>query len=624
MKKRILWALLTILLLVGMLSITVLAADEIDGYQMSLVYNDEQCSVTVMDRENSMTQVASGDYLLKNTWGEVCMEVVVDVKDGYRIKSVNLTQGSRTTDLTEDFIIGVYGWKPMIYASGDFTLEIETEKVPTIPTVTDVRIYRNEARTQGVRPGSNLTITDEKNIYVKAAYSDGEEHPTYTARGFMEYSLDGKTWETTTMGGYYPYFPVASCQYEDKFDTSSTAHSGYDFRIRIEPDDKYCTGGIVYSAVYHVNGGADGTAGDLEVEPLETPVVKVTTDSVTGKPKLSWKAVEGATQYMVHSAPYENGMDGRLDFTTDTSMIDVRAAAGTKYYYYVTAFDEYGGQSKESEIVSCVCDLPRPELKISVVASTGKLKLSWNKVEGASKYEVHRSTDGGKTYKLLKTTTGTSLTNTSITAGNKYYYKVKAIHSNSAANSAFSSAKYGTCDLPRPVVKISVVASTGKLKLRWDAIEGASKYAVYRSTDGGKTYKLLKTTTGTSLTNTSITAGNKYYYRVKAIHSNSNANSAYSSVKYGTCDLARPTATVKLNNKGKPVVSWAKVDGAVKYTVYIYDGEGELVKTSSTTGLKLTHGSAAKGKTYSYRVVAVHSNTNANSAKSIAVSIKSK
>ncbi|MBQ5709025.1 MAG: hypothetical protein IIV62_03585 [Anaerotignum sp.] len=54
MKKRILWALLTILLLVGMLSITVLAADEIDGYQMSLVYNDEQCSVTVMDRENSL------------------------------------------------------------------------------------------------------------------------------------------------------------------------------------------------------------------------------------------------------------------------------------------------------------------------------------------------------------------------------------------------------------------------------------------------------------------------------------------------------------------------------------------------------------------------------------------
>ena len=72
------------------------------------------------------------------------------------------------------------------------------------------------------------------------------------------------------------------------------------------------------------------------------------------------------------------------------------------------------------------------------------------------------------------------------------------------------------------------------------------------------------------------------------------------------------------------MVSWETVEGAVEYTVYIYNADGELVKTSSTTGLKLTHGSAVKGKTYSYRVVAVHSNTAANSAKSTAVSITSK
>ena len=88
--------------------------------------------------------------------------------------------------------------------------------------------------------------------------------------------------------------------------------------------------------------------------------------------------------------------------------------------------------------------------------------------------------------------------------------------------------------------------------------------------------------------------------------------------------MPRPTAKVTLNSKGKPVVSWAKVDGAVKYTVYIYNADGELVKTATTTNLKQTHSSAVKGNTYSYRVVAVHSNTTANSAKSTAVSIQSK
>ena len=44
----------------------------------------------------------------------------------------------------------------------------------------------------------------------------------HTARGFMEYTVDGVNWDSTVWGGYYPYFPVTECQYEDKFDNTST------------------------------------------------------------------------------------------------------------------------------------------------------------------------------------------------------------------------------------------------------------------------------------------------------------------------------------------------------------------------------------------------------------------
>ena len=261
-----------------------------------------------------------------------------------------------------------------------------------------------------------------------------------------------------------------------------------------------------------------------------------------------------------------------------------------------------------------------PTVSVTNVSSSGKIKLSWNAVEGATEYKVYRATSKTGTYKRLTTVTGTSLTNTSAKVGTKYYYYVVAVNADGVASEK-SNIVTRTCDLPRPVVKISVVSSTGKLKLRWDAIDGAAKYEVYRSTDGGKTYSLLKTVTGTSLTNTSITAGNKYYYKVKAIHSNSNANSAYSSARYGTCDLARPTAQVSLNSEGKPVVSWGEVAGAEKYIMYIYDADGNQLSSHSTTNLQLTHVGADKGETYSYRVMAVHSNTSANSAKSNTVSI---
>ena len=65
--------------------------------------------------------------------------------------------------------------------------------------------------------------------------------------------------------------------------------------------------------------------------------------------------------------------------------------------------------------------------------------------------------------------------------------------------------------------------------ISWTAVDGASKYAIYRSTDG-KNFKYYDTTTKLSYTNISTTSGTTYYYQVKAIcASSSYGDSAYSS-----------------------------------------------------------------------------------------------
>ena len=130
----------------------------------------------------------------------------------------------------------------------------------------------------------------------------------------------------------------------------------------------------------------------------------------------------------------------------------------------------------------------------------------------------------------MYTTAGTSYTNTSATAGNKYYYKVRAVHSNSSANSAYTDAKYVTCDLKSPVISVKLTSS-GKPKVTWAAVDGAVKYEVYRSASKSGTYKKVFTTTKTSYTNTGASAGKAYYYKVRAIHSKSAAHSAFSTIK---------------------------------------------------------------------------------------------
>ena len=130
----------------------------------------------------------------------------------------------------------------------------------------------------------------------------------------------------------------------------------------------------------------------------------------------------------------------------------------------------------------------------------------------------------------MKTTSSTSYTNTSADPGDQYYYKVVAVSAD-GATSEYSNAVTCVCDLACPTVTISNVESSGKVKLTWKAVDGATKYEVYRATSKSGTYKRLITTTKTSLTNTSVTKGKTYYYKVKAIHTKSSANSVYSSIK---------------------------------------------------------------------------------------------
>ena len=208
--------------------------------------------------------------------------------------------------------------------------------------------------------------------------------------------------------------------------------------------------------------------------------------------------------------------------------------AGTLYYYKVRALHgtNTGAHSAYSAIVTRSCDLPQPVVSVTNVASSGKVKLTWEKIEGAAKYEVYRATSKTGTYTKIYTTTGTSCTNTSGVAGTTYYYKVIALHSNSAANSAYSAIVERTCDLAQPTLTVTL-DSNGRPKLTWSKVEGAAKYQVYRATSKSGTYSLIYTTTsGTSVTNKSnLVSGTTYYYKVIAVHSKTAANSAYSAIK---------------------------------------------------------------------------------------------
>ena len=256
---------------------------------------------------------------------------------------------------------------------------------------------------------------------------------------------------------------------------------------------------------------------------------------------------------------------------------------------------------------------------LSITTSAGKPKIYWNAVDGAVKYWVYRSTDG-ETFSYYDMTTNTTYTNNSTAIGTTYYYKVKAVNANNAA-SDYSVIRSILCKPAAPSVSIN--RSNGKPKLSWKAVSGATKYWIYRSTDG-KNFKYFDSTTKTSYTNSGAASGTKYYYRVKAVAvvNGKNVTSANSSTKSLFTSLAKPSVSITTSN-GKPKITWKAVTGADKYYVYRSTDGKNFSYWDSTTKTSYVNSGAKKNTKYYYKVKAVcASNSNANSAQSAAVSIK--
>ena len=330
-------------------------------------------------------------------------------------------------------------------------------------------------------------------------------------------------------GKPYIYWSAVAGASQYEVYRSTTKDGTYSFlgsTANLNYTDSKANAGTTY--YYKVKAlAADGTDSSVSAAVAITcrcarPVVKTDYWASTGKPYIKWTAVAGASQYEVYRSGSKDGTYTLLGTTTATNYTDSKANAGYTYYYKVKAISEVksAANSSLSAAVAITCRCARPVVKTDYWASTGKPYIKWTAVAGASQYEVYRSGSKDGTYTLLGTTTAANYTDSKANAGYTYYYKVKAISKvKSTANSSLSAAVAITCRCARPVVKTDYWASTGKPYIKWDAVDGAGKYYIYRSGTRNGTYTLLGTTTATNYTDSKANAGYTYYYKVQAISS---------------------------------------------------------------------------------------------------------
>lgn len=381
------------------------------------------------------------------------------------------------------------------------------------------------ARTVANKKGGEITFVN-KSFYdnKKSQYNSGTYTYNYNYKprkgDFIIFSSDAYEWYThigiVTADSSYPRKQVKTIE-------GNTGGNSYRTSTVKEQTRESFSG---FYIVAYVTPNYQNSAW---VDSLE-----ISTKEDTGKPYLTWSKRSGAAKYYVYRATGKNGNFQYLNWTSGTTFTNTSAKAGTYYRYYIKAVDSNGKRLQSTYAKDRTCDLARPVITTSCRASDGKPVVSWDSVQNADRYYVYKAATKNSSYTKVNSTTGTSYTDTSTVVGKTYYYKVKAIcDDNSGANSAYSAVDWRVCDLSRPSIVVSGTKKPGKIVISWKKVPSADRYYLYRATSKNGTYKYYDETTETSYTNSSVTKGKYYYYKVRAVYDDKEgANSAYSNMDY--------------------------------------------------------------------------------------------
>ena len=205
-----------------------------------------------------------------------------------------------------------------------------------------------------------------------------------------------------------------------------------------------------YYIVTAVNSNGESAASvqmvatTLSATPSPTvPAVPTDPGAAGGANKvtLSWGAVLGASSYNVYWSTSSSltSANGTKIAGVASPYVHTGLAAGTTYYYVVTAVNSVG-ESSASPRVTATTTAP-------VIPVAKQLTLAWDTVAGATTYNLYWSTVPGVTTANGTKISGvsSSYVHTGLAAGTTYYYIVTAV--NSTSESAASSSASGTTSL---------------------------------------------------------------------------------------------------------------------------------------------------------------------------------
>lgn len=258
----------------------------------------------------------------------------------------------------------------------------------------------------------------------------------------------------------------------------------------------------------------------------------------------------------------------------------------------------------------------------SIIATGSEsLKLTWQKVSGISGYEICRSekSDGGfKKIATINSADTTTYTDTGLTPGKVYYYKIRTF---TKSNGEIKYGSYSKVESGGTIAKTAITSLKSKnnksMEISWSVVGTATGYEISRSTSKNGSYTqiaMIGSQGQSSYVDSSVKEGKLYYYKIRVIgrEGTDTIYSDWSSAVSGR--TAKKPAKVKVSSRNSTTlrISWTGDKNAAGYIIKRAESQkGTYKKIATVKGGDTTSYDNKKvkaGKTYYYKVEAYNYN----------------
>jgi hypothetical protein len=261
----------------------------------------------------------------------------------------------------------------------------------------------------------------------------------------------------------------------------------------------------------------------------------------SGSYQVSWPAASGASAYQLMRSL--DGGNSWIPLYCGTATSYNESIVAGSYRYAVRALAGGGTSAWTGGSGDCVvttggsAPAAPATLTYPSSANSANISITWSSSVGATSYTLRRSADGGSTWTQVYS--GSSLGTTDTLASGTYRYAIKASNSYGSSSETLGSGSCVVAIAPAGPSSITYPSSssTGKFKVTWTKVSGASGYTLSRSNNNGSSWTAIYT--GRSLYSNQVLTNGVYIFKVTAA-----TTQGTSLARVGSqCSVALPPAT---------------------------------------------------------------------------------